>query len=475
MPTPVTRRDFFKHLGAASLAGLAPGLPARADSILAAPPRARNCIFMVADGMSLGTLSMADQLCRLLHGRPSHWLQAYSLPGIRRALMDTASLNSLVTDSAAASSAWGSGHKVPNGHINTDPDGTTREPLLPLARRHGLRTGLVTTASITHATPAGFAANGNDRNDQPLFALQYLERGIDLLLGGGSDFFTPHTREDGRDLLTEARNAGYTLLSPASDLSHTPPGTQKLLGLFAPNHLPFEIDRLHTPSLAATVPSLAEMTATALNRLSQDRTGFLVQIEGARVDHAAHANDPAALLHEQLAFDDALAVALTFCADHPDTLLIFTTDHGNANPGLTRGAVPGHETLGRIPRFTGSLSRLTAAWAREGIPDNATLSRTFQETTGGLTLTPTHLNALQQALRREIQSPNPPMNLLTGVTGQILADLTGIGWVGNTHTSDHVELAALGPGSETLPPFLQNTALFPLVTRALGLPHLSNQ
>src|SRR5882757_5584363 len=122
---------------------------------------AKNIIFMVSDGMSTGTLNMADMLLQRKYGRQSTWMQLYSQNKVSRALMDTASANSLVTDSAAASSAWGGGVRVNNGALNVEANGTFHTPILQKFKAAGKSVGCVTTVPITHATPAGFCINNN--------------------------------------------------------------------------------------------------------------------------------------------------------------------------------------------------------------------------------------------------------------------------------------------------------------------------
>src|SRR4029434_4694557 len=114
-----------------------------------------------------------------------------------------------------------------------------------------------------------------------------------------------------------------------------PAADARVLGLFWSDHLPYTIDRNREPAMQSRVPTLAEMTSSALQNLSHSPDGFLLQVEGGRVDHAAHDNDAASMLHDQLAFDDAIGVALEFAKEHGDTLVIITTDHGTGNPGLS--------------------------------------------------------------------------------------------------------------------------------------------
>src|SRR5690606_4267651 len=218
----VHRRDFLRAGLAGCFSAAASRLSAgpAAPAILPSRPsaRARNVIVLVSDGMSLGTLALTERHLRRHEGRGTHWLGLYDRPGTRRALMDTASASSPVTDSAAASSAWGCGHKVKNGAINITPDGRPRSPILRLAREAGLATGLVSTATITHATPAGFAAQASHRGAEDDIAVQYLDNGIDVLLGGGRRFFDAKGRKDKRDLAGAFAAAGYQVAADRAAL-----------------------------------------------------------------------------------------------------------------------------------------------------------------------------------------------------------------------------------------------------------------
>src|SRR5690606_7079440 len=118
---------------------------------------AKNIIFLVSDGMSSGTLNMTDLYLRRKFGRASEWIGLYEQNLVSRALMDTASLSSIVTDSAAASSAWGGGHRVMNNSLNVGPKGEEYLPILQKFKRAGKKVGCVTTVAVTHATPAGFS------------------------------------------------------------------------------------------------------------------------------------------------------------------------------------------------------------------------------------------------------------------------------------------------------------------------------
>ena len=212
------RRKFLR--GSALLGGflsLSPG------NILAAPAnsekqrKAKNIIFMVSDGMSSGTLAMADLYCRNVLGRNGHWTNLYRENKVSRALMDTASASSIVTDSAAASSAFGGGVRVKNGTLNIGPNGERYLPIWQKFKKAGKMTGCVTTVTITHATPAGFCINSQKRNAEPEIAEMYAEIGFDVMMGGGDEFFNPAVREDGKDVYGIYRKKGYQILKNRKD------------------------------------------------------------------------------------------------------------------------------------------------------------------------------------------------------------------------------------------------------------------
>lgn len=145
---------------------------------------------MVSDGMSLGTLSMADLYSRNILGKGSHWLNLYHEKKVTRTLMDTASASSIVTDSAAASSAFGGGIRVKNGTLNMGANGEKHLPIWQQYKKAGKKAGCVTTVTITHATPAGFCVNSSRRNAEPQIAEMYAELELDVLLGGGEMSFS---------------------------------------------------------------------------------------------------------------------------------------------------------------------------------------------------------------------------------------------------------------------------------------------
>jgi len=455
-----TRRDFLKT-GAMSTMLLGTGMfVGPACTTVREKGEAKNIIFLVSDGMSAGTLTMADVMRRRQEGRVSNWIRLYEEGTVRRGLMDMAAADAIVTDSAAAAASWGCGHRVNNGYLNIGPDGTHHKPIQSIFRDAGKATGLVTTTEITHATPAGFAANVESRNYGETIAEQYLEREVDLLLGGAHRHLSGDLREDGADLYEQFRQKGYHIARQKSEMEA---GNGRLLGVFSNGHLPYSLDHRQDSRLMETVPTLAEMTDLALRKLSSHPDGFLLQVEGGRVDHAAHGNDVGGLIHDQIAFDDAIGVAMAFAENRDDTLVIITTDHGNANPGFSYSP---DEHFDQIYEFT-----QTNWWIMQELNENSSVLdiRERIETATGLGIATSEADVLRRSLRGEYSAIYSLMNTPRAILGQIIANHTHVNWISGTHTADYVELAAFGPGSEALEGFVINTHLFDVMVEAAGV------
>jgi alkaline phosphatase len=426
--------------------------------VAGAGKRVRGVVFMVSDGMSHGVLGLAEALARQERGRPSRWWQLLGSPAAVHGLMDTGSADSLVTDSAAAASAWGGGQRVPNGRINVTAEGRRIEPIAATLHAANGRIGLVTTATVTHATPAGFAANVPERAAEEAIAPQYLER-VEVVLGGGAQFFEAGRRRDRRDLCGDFARAGYAVVRTRDELAAA--RGRRLLGLFGAGHLPFTVDRMHDAGIQRQVPTLAEMAAAALARMLDGEAPFLLQVEGARVDHAAHANDIAGLLWDQLAFDEAIGVVLSALAGREDVLVVITSDHGNANPGLNgigAGYRRTNEHFARIARMQASHAQIFGEWS--GRPGGAGELAGLIERRLGFRPTGEEAAALLDVLTDEpVVEWNHMLENPPGILGQLAGNHTGIGWTGTTHTADPTIITAIGPGAERFQGLIRNDAV----------------
>ncbi len=453
------RRDFLRF-GAGAAAGVAAvtGLTLPTSGRIVhrpglTPGRARNLIFMVADGMSFGTLTIADTMFRVHEGRASTWASLWERPGVSRTMQMTQCADAFVTDSAAAAAGWGCGFACNTGVLNITPDGKQHLPLLVHAKQNGRATGVVTTARITHATPAGFCVNVPHRDLEDAIAMQQLERGIDLLLGGGAKHFPP-------DLL--AKHPEWNVVRTRAELAAAP-GSRRLLGVFADAHVPHVLDR------GPDIPSLEEMAMAALTRLDTAPDGFALQIEGGRVDHAAHDNDAASLVHEQMEFDRTLAAVLKWMGDRDDTLLIVTTDHGNANPGLTLYGKRGEQGLERLMGAKQSFEWIFSRMPKvKKDPDAVSKIGELVEKASGVTLDAEAMDLFVSVLKSGRVSPFRDANSATSVLGGVLASTYGVAFASPNHTSDMVELTALGPGSSLMKPTMRNRDIWGVIVEAMG-------
>ncbi|KAJ2320550.1 vacuolar alkaline phosphatase, partial [Coemansia sp. RSA 2681] len=322
------------------------GLAAPQPEPASARARKKNLIMMISDGFGPASETLARNYIQQMEGKPYEWVSALDelLVGTSR----TKSADSLVTDSAAGATVFGCGKKTYNGAIGVTTDEKPCGTVLEAAKLKGYTTALVSTARITHATPASFAAHVVHRDMEGLIAQQLIGNNtignkVDLMFGGGSCFFMPNTtkgscRTDALDVWALAKRNGYSTFESRAAFDALK-STAKLptVGLFTPSHMAYEIDR--NPSLE---PSLAEMTVKALEILREktkrSRQGFFIMIEGARIDMAAHDNDPAAHLRDIVQYWETVAAVRRFVDRNSDTAMIGTSDHETG--GLSLGVSP---------------------------------------------------------------------------------------------------------------------------------------
>jgi alkaline phosphatase len=305
------------------------------------PSGKRNLIFMVSDGMGPTSLSMTRSFRQFESGLPIEDVLVLDkhIIGSSR----TRSSNSLVTDSAAGATAFSCGFKTYNGAISVLSDHSPCGTVLEAAKKAGYMTGLVVTTRITDATPACFAAHVNRREYEDRIAEQEvgdypLGRVVDLMLGGGRCHFLPNTtsgscRADDKDVTKMAQDKfGFGYVDDREGFDGLEGGKAvklPFLGLFADTDIPYEIDRRNMDDVYPSLEEMAKTAVTALSAATKDSDkGFFIMIEASRIDHAGHGNDPAAQVHEVLAYDKAFKAVLDFLEkDETQGILIATSDH----------------------------------------------------------------------------------------------------------------------------------------------------
>ncbi len=484
-------------------------------SVRAETPRARNVILLIGDGMGpqqLGLLSMYAHLAE--ESEVPDRLPAIErvIEGGTLALVRT-DTGGLVADSASAATQLATGKRAGSEMIGIDAQGNPAETVAERAKRLGKSAGLVTDTRVTHATPAAFAAHQRHRTMENEIAVDMFENRVDVLMGGGLRNWVPadasnegptqdsvrqltgwtgkisSKREDNRNLLLEARRAGYNLVFDRQAMAEA---RAPLLGLFAVSEMQDAMsERTQLTSHGRTQPTLAEMTAAAIDVLSADPDGFFLMVEGGQIDWAGHNNDAGTLLHELLRFDRAVRVAYEWAKGRDDTMVVVTADHETGGFGFSYNGteipepqpLPGEAFAGELhtPLFNfGSRESLALIYNQkqsffqvfmafdaldEAEQTPATLARLAS---AALPIEITEDEAervLQRVENRQYVEGHPYLgtetlpevrggipeffvygeNLRMNSLGHILGPRQSVTWSTGTHTATPVPLAACGP------------------------------
>ncbi|MFP4372078.1 MAG: alkaline phosphatase [Halanaerobium sp.] len=281
----------------------------------AAQAEVKNVILLVGDGLGMGQID----LTRTMAEDKDHELELMKLP--ETGIMMTSSTEG-VTDSAAAGTAMSTGHKVYNGAIAMNENGAELDSALDFAQVRKKATGVISTNTVTDATPASFIASVKDRGMGGEIAKQAINNDVDVMLGGGREDFTEE--EAGEDLIAKAKENDYQYVSDKDQLKRVQAMDGKILGLFNDSYMNYINDR---DDVDSNEPSMEAMTKKALEVLSEDEDGFFLMAEGARIDHASHAADIPGVVAETLDFDASVKAAMDFAEENEDTLVIVTADH----------------------------------------------------------------------------------------------------------------------------------------------------
>jgi alkaline phosphatase len=276
----------------------------------------RKVILMIGDGMGLSAIYAAMTVSE----NPLN-IERCEVTG----LIKTFSADNYITDSAAAGTALASGEKTNNGVIGMDANGNRVRSVLEIAEDNGLSTGLVSTSSITHATPASFIAHQQGRGSYEDIASDFLRTDIDVIIGGGSDNFA--RRKDKVNLLDSLRLKDYDVDTLLSEVLRS--SSSKIAGFTAPVHNPYR--------LKGRGDMLSLSAQKAIDVLSKNPRGFFLMIEGSQIDWASHANQADTLIDETLDFDKAIGVVLDYAAKDGNTLVVITADHETGGVTITGG------------------------------------------------------------------------------------------------------------------------------------------
>jgi alkaline phosphatase len=421
----------------------------------------KNVIMLIPDGMSTDVVTLS----RWYNGGGS-----LNLDDMASGLVRTYSADAPIADSAPAGTAFATGHKSHTGYVGVLPDinsmpglaaldpATRRAPvasILEAAQLKGKATGIISTSEVMHATPADFTAHYASRKAYDILSMQQVYQEMDVVLGAGTKYFTKAGRKDGNDLLSIIQ-ANYQFVDTKAEMDAVTSG--KLWGLFSDTALAYDFDRNK-----AKEPSLAEMTQKAIDLLSKDQEGFFLMVEGSKIDWAAHANDPIALISDTLAFDKAVGVALDFAKKDGKTLVISVTDHGNSGMSIGNIATSNNYDKQPLSAFMGPLKKVSLTG--EGLESVLTADRgnavEVMATYFGITdLTEEEIQAIKE-------TANGSMNY---TVGPIIAKRANIGFSTNGHTGEDVTLYVYAPdGVSQLTGTVENTDIALYMAKAMGV------
>lgn len=519
-----------------------------------------NIVLMISDGYGPASHTMARSFYRSLHANQSIPEFGWSFP-LDASLVGShrsRSYDSLITDSAAGATAFACGEKSYNGGIAVDGHGASCGTVFEAAKEHGYLTGVVVTSRLTDATPACFFAHVASRSEESAIASQMLEapyagaeRTIDLAIGGGGCFFLPQNdplscRTDDRDLVKEAVEAGWdvelgeTMLQKASRRQSRGPHGESVdafestqnqssqaekvtassepslpyLSLMTPSNTPYVIDLPCDEEGSDCFGTLAGLSKKAIRLLSKglkdkeiranshkDKKkmgGFMLMIEGSQIDLCQHQNDPACMVREAIAFQEAAGVVKKEVDRLNDegypTLLIATSDHETG--GLTLGRQLGED----YPEYRYYPERLLHAEAsaqtlsarlmsfvsdegpQEGSPSTDEIKKYILAhilgSEGGLGLDAEHSGGQikDEEVQRVLDCLPPTGHSLTppidngdhcrNAIAEVASRRAQVGWSTPGHTGVDINLYAYGHGASGLHGNIENTDVSETLRRA---------
>lgn len=285
------------------------GCVKKAQYTVSESPKVKNVILMIGDGMGLSQVSTAF----FYNGNDAPNFQRFKSIG----LIKTSSSSDLITDSAAGATAFSTGQKTYNGSIGMDRDTMPQQNIVEYVSKLGMKTGVIATSSITHATPASFYAHVKSRELPEEIASWLHKSELDYFAAGGLKFFTK--RKDNIDYIKKLKDSGFEIQTEGINLNNPLINSEKYGFLLAEDGMPKMQDGRND--------FLEKAAKQAISHLSENEKGFFIIVEGSQIDWGGHNNDADYIINEVLDFDKAIGKALDFAEKDGETLVIVTADH----------------------------------------------------------------------------------------------------------------------------------------------------
>ncbi|MEI6233536.1 MAG: alkaline phosphatase [Planctomycetota bacterium] len=476
-----------------------------------AGPQAKNVIIMIGDGLSQAHRTAARMLSKgIKRGKYNGQLAMDDMPHM--GLVGTSGMDSIITDSANSASAYTTGHKSANGALSVYKDRTENyaakpadevddpacETIAEFARRiRGMATGAVTDVEIQDATPASMYAHIASRRSYPAIADMLAASNLDVIMGGGRASFSEAQ-------FARFKESGYTVCETKTELlaAQNPATPKRLFGIFNPKNIDGAWDRKFlksfNPPSANDQPDLSEMAAAALKVLEVNPNGFVLMIEGGRIDKYSHSLDWERAVMDTIQFDQTVALVKDYATKRGDTLVLVLGDHthGMSIVGTKDDSPPHTIDIGEVDPTTGQLTKKTVRkqgrdyvriygdagfpdyTIKDGYPESLNVPRklaifftnfpdyyeTFSPKPGG-------------EFKPQIDMATSKGEMFSVVNESYKGAPDAMLRIGNlprgtqsgVHTCEDVIITAMGPGSEAVRGFIDNTKIFEIMVNALGL------
>lgn len=431
--------------------------------------KSKNLIILIGDGMGMPQITLTRLYAQEFLDQDRLVIDDY-LVGTNSTNADNSpdsDQSGIVTDSAASGTAFATGNKTYNGAISVTNEEVAKPvgSVLEAAKEAGKGTGLISTARITHATPAVYASHVRSREYEDAIAKQYLDAEVDVLIGGGESHFVSNkndakhgdaVREDGLNLIDDFIKSGYEVAYNKEDLMNVE--SDRVLGLLSDSHVPYNLDREND-----TIPSLKEQLEVAISTLEKNDKGFVIMLEGGRIDHAGHANDIHSIVQEMLEFDEAFKFAIDYAKEKGDTSVIATADHETG--GLTIGRNNVYDAYLDVFEQVSASSSVIGEELAEANTEND-IKEIVKKYTGIDDLSEDEVKLIMSG---ELPDGEPSAYEREGSFNAVIAGRSMIGWTGHGHTGVDVGVYGFGPAAELLRGFNDNTDFAKAGAKALNL------
>ena len=459
------------------------------------PRRAKNVILFIGDGMTVANRTAARILSKgIKEGKYFGKLSFDDMPHM--ALVGTSGVDSIITDSANSMSAYTTGHKTSVNalgvYVSRAKDNLAHpkvETITELIKRKTkMAVGIVSDAEVEDATPAGMVAHTRRRADKDVIAEQLFFSRADVIMGGGSAYFLPQTtpgskRKDTNNLIDLFKLDSYAFATTDKELkaASSNPKTTKLLGLFHPENMDGALDRHFlkkgTVSQFPEQPDVADMTRSAIEVLSRNPNGFVLMVEAGLIDKFNHPLDWERSVYDTIMLGNAVQVAKDYAAKNNDTLILVMPDHthGASIVGTVDDSKSGPEMRNKVGVYADAGYPNYPPANKDGYPEKVDVSKRLAFFYGNFpdyyeTFRPKLDDPFVPAIKASKDGPYVANPAYKDVPGAVLR-------IGNlpqsadtgTHTADDGVATAMGPGSEQVRGFLDNTEIFRVMVDSLGL------